>query len=689
LYIVDAETGEVLYREDRILHGGGVTGNVSGLATQGIGADICEPEELTAMPYARVSIGADVAYADANGDFIIPGVGGGAVTVESRVEGLWFNVNNIAGTDTVLSQNVIPPGPANFVHNAANSSELIRAEVNGYVEANVARDFVLTYNPAYPVINNQMSFDVNVNINNNCNAFYNGSSINFYTSGGGCSNTANSTVVHHEYGHHLVQVGGSGQGAYGEGMGDLIGVLITDQPILAIGFQNNCNAGLRTADNSLQYPCSGEIHFCGQLLSGCVWSTRNELLASNPLTYLDILSNLTVNSILLHSGSSITPQITIDFLTLDDDDAVLCNGTPHLNEIIAGFGAHNMLPPLLDITFPDGLPQLILPGGGTSIPVTVWCVIAPPQPGTGVVHVDVGAGFVAIPMDEVVPNVYDAVFPAVDCGTQVAYYFSAETTTGQDVVTPPGAPANTFMVPSATSLEVTFLDDFDADLGWTVTNAGGLTDGPWERGIPAGGGNRGDPPTDADGSGQCYVTDNADGNSDVDDGSTTLTSPVMDATVGTPIIAYYRWFSNTEGNAPFQDIFVVEVSDDGGSSWVTLETVGPAGPEVDGGWFLKAFLIADFVALTDQFRIRFIASDTDPQSIVEAGVDGVRLTAVLCERSIPGDLDGDGIVGILDLLILLADWGPCPDPPDGCPADLDGDGSVGILDLLTLLAHWH
>ncbi|MCH8343881.1 MAG: VCBS repeat-containing protein [Planctomycetes bacterium] len=53
-----------------------------------------------------------------------------------------------------------------------------------------------------------------------------------------------------------------------------------------------------------------------------------------------------------------------------------------------------------------------------------------------------------------------------------------------------------------------------------------------------------------------------------------------------------------------------------------------------------------------------------------------------------GDLDGDGTVGILDLLILLSNWGPCPDPPEGCPADLDDDGSVGILDLLTLLANW-
>ena len=52
------------------------------------------------------------------------------------------------------------------------------------------------------------------------------------------------------------------------------------------------------------------------------------------------------------------------------------------------------------------------------------------------------------------------------------------------------------------------------------------------------------------------------------------------------------------------------------------------------------------------------------------------------------DLDGDGTVGIVDFLALLAVWGPCPGPPAGCPADLDGDGAVGVVDMLMLLADW-
>ncbi|MCA9284926.1 MAG: hypothetical protein KDA22_06925 [Phycisphaerales bacterium] len=59
---------------------------------------------------------------------------------------------------------------------------------------------------------------------------------------------------------------------------------------------------------------------------------------------------------------------------------------------------------------------------------------------------------------------------------------------------------------------------------------------------------------------------------------------------------------------------------------------------------------------------------------------------VLTGPSIPGDLNGDGVVNGADLGLLLGDWGACP--PDACPADLNGDGTVDGADLGLLLGEW-
>ncbi|HRQ76365.1 MAG TPA: hypothetical protein PK098_10650 [Phycisphaerales bacterium] len=51
------------------------------------------------------------------------------------------------------------------------------------------------------------------------------------------------------------------------------------------------------------------------------------------------------------------------------------------------------------------------------------------------------------------------------------------------------------------------------------------------------------------------------------------------------------------------------------------------------------------------------------------------------------DLNFDGRVDVLDLLILLGSWGPCP-ASGCCLADLNGSGTVDVQDLLILLVNW-
>lgn len=338
LYVADASTGAIIFEENQIVHAN-VTGNASGMATQGDGPDFCDVEATVPMPYSKVAIGASSVFADAAGNYSISDGGAGSVTVTSTLAGQYFFVDNNSGGESTVSQVVPGGGTANFVHNAANTAEFVRSEVNCYLHSNVVRDFALSYVPTFPVISTQTNFRVNANINSTCNAFYDGISINFYKAGGGCPNTGYSNVVYHEYGHHMVASAGSGQDAYGEGMGDTIGVIIQDRPETGLAFLNpNCTTSLRSAVNTIQYPCSGEIHFCGGLLSGCVWETRNELVLTEPVNYQNILSAITVNSILLHTGGAIDRSITTAFHALD--------GGTHAAEIEAGFSEHSMGSPV-------------------------------------------------------------------------------------------------------------------------------------------------------------------------------------------------------------------------------------------------------------------------------------------------------------------------------------------------------
>jgi hypothetical protein len=58
----------------------------------------------------------------------------------------------------------------------------------------------------------------------------------------------------------------------------------------------------------------------------------------------------------------------------------------------------------------------------------------------------------------------------------------------------------------------------------------------------------------------------------------------------------------------------------------------------------------------------------------------------------PADINGDGVVGVPDLLAVINGWGACSVPcPPSCPADLapnGGDCNVGVPDLLMVINNW-
>jgi hypothetical protein len=684
IIVADAATGRVIWSESQV-HNADVNGRVTGLSTSGFKTAECNPEVDMGLPYATVVAGGVSTFADVNGNYSVTGAPSGTVTVTTSPRGRFFRTFDPSADVALTSAS--GSGTVNVQLNAANNVELVRAGVNAYIQANLIRDLVVTASPAYPTIAGQTSFRINVGVAGTCNAFYDGSSINFYNAGSGCHNTAFFDVVHHEYGHHVVNTGGSGQGQYGEGTGDCMGVLMGDQPILGFGFQSNCNAGIRTANNTLQYPQDPNtvpIHTAGQLISGCLWSTRNELVATGVPNYRTLLARLCVNAVPMHSGSTIAPDITVDWLTLDDNDGNINNGTPHYQQINAGFTAHNMDGPalqLIDFAFPEGRPASLSPNRATEIRVNVTPVAGTPVDNTGrfTYRVDSGPNTTAA-MTRIGVNQYIATIPAQACGSQVTYSFSAQAVGGSTVVSPAGAPANGYRATAAFGTIVRFADNFQLNRGWTVSTT--AVDGPWGRGTPVAESDptrsAAVPSADFDGSGICFLTDNVAGNSDVDDGTTTLTSPTMNA-AGSAVISYARWYSNHVGAAPESDTFVVEISGDNGTTWTNLETVGPSGAEVRGGWNLRSFPVPAAQS-TSQFRIRFIAADAAPGSVVEAAVDSVTLTVVDCTPpACPADFNSDGFADFFDYdaYVECFETGVCP---PGKSADFNGDGFADFFD---------
>jgi len=303
-----------------------------------------------------------------------------------------------------------------------------------------------------------------------------------------------------------------------------------------------------------------------------------------------------------------------------------------------------------------------------------------------------GGSFSSTPLSPVSGDDFTATLPSADCGDVVEFYISTQGDTSGEITLPSGGSSDPFTA-QVGQIVTEFDDDFDLDLGWTVS--GTVTQpasGLWQRGIPVGANDSriSDAPEDFDntGAGRCFVTGNVQDNSDVDDGTTILTSPAFDVAANPEAeITYARWFDNNEdGTAaePFTETFVVEISDDNGSSWTLLEEVGPTGPEVSGGWFVKSFPIGDFVSTTDQVRVRFIASD-DIGTIVEAAVDAVTVTGLVCEDPEPDpcqvDFNGDGVATFPDVSLFLAAFSS-----GDLSADFNGDGSVTFPDVSLFLA---
>jgi hypothetical protein len=116
------------------------------------------------------------------------------------------------------------------------------------------------------------------------------------------------------------------------------------------------------------------------------------------------------------------------------------------------------------------------------------------------------------------------------------------------------------------------------------------------------------------------------GCNDVDAGTVTLVSPVYDVSAFDEVtVKYDRWYSNNTGGDPNNDFWVVEISNDGGSSWTTVENTSVSA----AAWTSVGFDVDAAFGTPGQVQVRFLASDLNAGSLVEAGVDEFRILAAV------------------------------------------------------------
>ena len=328
-------------------------------------------------------------------------------------------------------------------------------------------------------------------------------------------------------------------------------------------------------------------------------------------------------------------EILLDVLQADDDDDDLSNGTPNGNAILEGFGMHG-----ISLFSSVDIQHDAIEFASEAEPITVEAEAAILFPfgqyfSTCDLHYRTSPfdPWTVVPMEEGSNDVFVTTLPAQDPGTVVEYFFGISDLFGAtSTITPfsaedvanPNLPFNIIV-----GMEPVLIDDQDDysefgfwEIGLPEDNA---ETGEWESTIPVGSYST---PGDASsicapaedhtpGDGLfCFLTgvspgaDAGIGSNDVDAGSTTLQSEAIDLSgMVSPILSY--WWQ-------------VHVSDDGGQNWVEIEE----SLTQDIRWRRNAFAIQEYVDLTDEFKIRFVASDSlrpgqeyEGGSVIEAAVD--------------------------------------------------------------------
>ncbi len=204
--LVDAHTGEVLAFQDTNLYvKKKVVGGVYPLTSTEVcpSADKCGTMQAGyPMPFANTGLPAPNNFTNSAGLFEYT-----SGTVTTTLSGKYVRISDACGSISESSSTGdVDLGGTNGQHDctvpAGHSAGDTAAARSCFYEVNKLAEMARGWLPNNTWLRSQLL--ANVNINNTCNAFWNGTSINFYRSGGGCRNTGEiAAVFDHEWGHGL------------------------------------------------------------------------------------------------------------------------------------------------------------------------------------------------------------------------------------------------------------------------------------------------------------------------------------------------------------------------------------------------------------------------------------------------------------------------------------------------------
>lgn len=483
LYRIDALKGTLVNRRDAIHHFD-VSGTVRSMATAGNAPDSgTNPEQQVVMPYLRVTSASGNAVTDTNGNFTIAGANA-PLNVTVTYNGTYCTTNNQAQADYSLNV-VLNAAAGNSILMNPAAADLVTAEANGHNWIGKMRDWTRGVNPADAT--SDFLATSNTNIASTCNAFYDGGSVNFYTAGGGCANTAYSSVVLHEMGHWMNDRYGSGNGpdGFGEGNADNFSTHVLDDPIVGLNF---CGTGchVRNANNTKQFcgdsngGCFGGVHADGEVLMGAMWKVRtrlkNALGAAAGVSASNTLFNAWMNA---YNDSQIKTIVETHYLTLDDNDGNINNGTPNYASIDGGFKEQGFPGfPLPFVVFANvtDLPDTQNEVGPYAVGASIVANLAPPLVNPQLRYRVGGGAFQTVAMTSQGGSSFGASIPGQAAPSKVEYYLTAQDSGGNSNTFPAlGAAAPLkFLIGD---LNVYFLADFESGAaGWTHGANGGTQD---------------------------------------------------------------------------------------------------------------------------------------------------------------------------------------------------------------------